>query len=761
MARRKPFGTDDLGDEDQSRSFSDDEIFTSGNGAGTSLAGLSDWNHTSPLALHALPAPAVDVPRVDFTLATEQAIELDAAGGSQPQGYGEQGSGEMSIGTDYDIVINYTGDARYRPAFDTAEARWEQIITGEIPDVNSSQWGLIDDLRIDATIEFIDGAGNVLGSAGPDRYRSSWLPYHGSMRFDSADIENLFQSGQLDEVVLHEIAHIIGIGTIWGQGRLGFQSGGQYTGQFALAEYRILAGNPNASFVPVETDGGAGTAFGHWDEQTFNNELLTGFLDSGANPISRMTIAALRDFGYTVDLGQADPYQLPNGPAPPPDLYGFLRTQPTTVTPGGSLAIDATIVNQGSGAAAASTTGYYLSTDQNITTSDILLSARSTAALAAYQGGTYWQDQAFSVTLPGNLAPGTYYLAALADSGGVIGESNETNNAWSKVQITVSSVTGLPDLYGFLRTQPATVVAGGNLAIDATIVNQGSNFAAASTTGYYLSTDQTITTSDILLSAQSTAALAPYLGGTYWQDQAFSVTLPGNLAPGTYYLGALADSGGVIGESSETNNAWSKVQITVTAGQPDLYGFLRTQPTTVTAGDSLAIDAIIVNQGNGGAAASTTGYYLSTDQDITTSDTLLSAQSTAALAAYQGGTYWQDQAFSVTLPGNLAPGTYYLGALADSGGVIGESNETNNAWSKVQITVTAAGPTGVGLVDDRDETIDFVAGLQESTDNDISLALESGAEAGVWHTNPDVVPSDDPLPGLPSDPDLHGTWILA
>ncbi len=39
---------------------------------------------------------------------------------------------------------------------------------------------------------------------------------------------------------------------------------------------------------------------------------MTGFLDDGANPISRMTIGAFADLGYSVDYAQADTYRLPS-----------------------------------------------------------------------------------------------------------------------------------------------------------------------------------------------------------------------------------------------------------------------------------------------------------------------------------------------------------------------------------------------------------------------------------------------------------------
>jgi hypothetical protein len=63
--------------------------------------------------------------------------------------------------------------------------------------------------------------------------------------------------------------------------------------------------------VPVENTGGLGTRNGHWRETTFGNELMTGFLNSGKNPLSRLTIASLRDLGYIVNLSVADPYKRP------------------------------------------------------------------------------------------------------------------------------------------------------------------------------------------------------------------------------------------------------------------------------------------------------------------------------------------------------------------------------------------------------------------------------------------------------------------
>ena len=63
--------------------------------------------------------------------------------------------------------------------------------------------------------------------------------------------------------------------------------------------------------MPVENqEGGTGTRDSHWRLTAFTNELMTGFLTTGANPLSRVTVASLGDLGYSVDEGGADAFQL-------------------------------------------------------------------------------------------------------------------------------------------------------------------------------------------------------------------------------------------------------------------------------------------------------------------------------------------------------------------------------------------------------------------------------------------------------------------
>jgi len=216
----------------------------------------------------------------------------------------------------FQVTVRFTDNtltAAQRAIFQEAANRWAQIIVGDIPDVVVD--GLtVDDVVIDASAPTIDGSGGVLGQAGPTDFRSgTMLPSRGIMEFDQADLAELQASGDLLHVILHEMGHVLGIGTIWDSLGLVQDVGTEihFTGARAVAEYNVLFGT-SGNFVPVETDGGSGTAGGHWDEDTFDNELMTGYLNGGTqNPISRVTVGALADMGYQVNMAAADAFSAP------------------------------------------------------------------------------------------------------------------------------------------------------------------------------------------------------------------------------------------------------------------------------------------------------------------------------------------------------------------------------------------------------------------------------------------------------------------
>ncbi len=137
----------------------------------------------------------------------------------------------------------------------------------------------------------------------------------------------------LNDLFIHEFTHTLGFGTIWEPLRFRMADGsirsiGGLTADgsrlidrtnntysansnagWAYGELRRDAGLTNTlvqTAVPIEADFAA-----HWDESVFQSESLTPVANSGAQPISILTLAALKDLGWQVNFGKAQDYKLP------------------------------------------------------------------------------------------------------------------------------------------------------------------------------------------------------------------------------------------------------------------------------------------------------------------------------------------------------------------------------------------------------------------------------------------------------------------
>lgn len=237
----------------------------------------------------------------------------------------------------FNIGIRFISSATptQRQAFTDARVRWEAAISGDLEDgflqspAGDCANGApaisqdIDDLLILVSLVEIDGEGGVLGGAGPCYIRTgNNLTILGTMQFDVADLEMLEAEGFLSNVILHEMGHVLGFGTLWDlQSLLVDPAEGavpnpdadtHFIGAQAIAAFDDIGGTAYVSGakVPVENTGGPGTADGHWRESVFDTELMTGFIGSGASPLSVVTLASLADVGYGVDFTKADGFAL-------------------------------------------------------------------------------------------------------------------------------------------------------------------------------------------------------------------------------------------------------------------------------------------------------------------------------------------------------------------------------------------------------------------------------------------------------------------
>jgi subtilase family serine protease/subtilisin family serine protease len=340
-----------------------------------------------------------------------------------------------------------------------------------------------------------------------------------------------------------------------------------------------------------------------------------------------------------------------------PDLVVSTLGAPSTAGSGLPLSIAETTMNQGAGTAAASATKFYLSTDTVWDAGDALLGGRSVPALNA--GGA--SSASTSVTIPSSIVTGSYYILARADADGAVPEINENNNT----QYTPVLIG--PDLVISAFSAPSTGGAGATILVSDTTRNQGGGSAGASTTKFYLSTNTTLDSADVLLGGRAIPPLAAATtnSGSTW------LSIPAGTATGSYYILAKADADNVVPETTENNNDTQYAYIQV---GPDLVISSLSAPSGGGAGAALLVTDTTRNQGGGSADVSTTRFYLSTNSTLDAGDAVLGSRSVPALAA--GAT--STASTSLVVPSETPTGSYYILAKADADNGIAETSETNN-----------------------------------------------------------------------------------
>jgi hypothetical protein len=133
-----------------------------------------------------------------------------------------------------DLVSESGEKEPWMDAFAPAIFRWEQVITGDVPDQSTDVFledvrnkysnadefielykgteypDTIDDLYIKGESMDIDGEGKILAYGAPFPYygdRDKLIPVIGRMTFDSVDIDSSIQLGALEDIILHGKSH--------------------------------------------------------------------------------------------------------------------------------------------------------------------------------------------------------------------------------------------------------------------------------------------------------------------------------------------------------------------------------------------------------------------------------------------------------------------------------------------------------------------------------------------------------------------------
>ncbi|MFT4520436.1 MAG: hypothetical protein ACI9JM_002839 [Halioglobus sp.] len=225
------------------------------------------------------------------------------------------------------------------------------------------------------------------------------------------------------------------------------------------------------------------------------------------------------------------------------------------------------------------------------------------------------------------------------------------------------------------------VNAGQSLQMELTLENSGEMNTETVNVGFYLSSNDHISTTDTLLEIGT--------GYTLGRNTVFETTrtvaIPVGTAPGNWFLGAYADHDNLISETTGLNNI-TYYPITVVAPPSDLtVPFAGVDDSTLHPGQAFSALAIARNDGDGPSAATTLRYYRSTNAIISTGDTQIGTDSIPVLAA------GAIQAGNAPDTAPVTEGTWWIGACIDS--VPGESNTANQCSTAAEITVAVQPPT--------------------------------------------------------------------
>lgn len=509
-------------------------------------------------------------------------IKLDPATGSQQWAMTYNGSTTMDI-LDKAVGVKLDGAGNVYVT-GRSYGNGDDIVTIKYNSSGVQQWESRYDSGWDerATAMAVDSAGNsyIAGLT----YRGG-APSILALKYDTngTQLWATDYSGSTSETLPSAVA-IDGSGNVYITGKTGRVLDHDIVTVKLLSDGSIAWGRTygNPGFDDWGVDIGvdaAGKVFvvGAITRGTGNTDIVTVKYDAGGTPLSSIAYDGftLMDTPAAVALGvdaQGDTVPYVTGKSfnlgglseistvryikSGPDLTVSAASGPTTGMIGGSITIDSTVLNIDDLAgkkhvdSGAFDISFYLGSavsgipDLN---NLILLGSRSVSNLAPGESSA----ASTSLTIPTTVAEGSYYMVIIADSGGAVAERDETNNIMTlPAEITIAGT--LPDLAVTALSGPGSITRDVPFNVSTTVSNLASTAAASFRVGIYLSTDATVTASDILIGSRTIASLSGFSTDT----ATTSVTVPSATVPsGTYYLGAIADDQAAVTESNESNNS--------------------------------------------------------------------------------------------------------------------------------------------------------------------------------------------------------------
>jgi trimeric autotransporter adhesin len=348
------------------------------------------------------------------------------------------------------------------------------------------------------------------------------------------------------------------------------------------------------------------------------------------------------------------------------DVYvSSVSLQQTEVLQNSYLTVSAIFGNKGNSIPVNVSGVAYLSADAVVDASDYLLGSLPFIYLPAGKDSSYY----ISGYVPENFPAGDYYVLTVVDPDNQISEPNEFNNT-GITKTTVKVVPGFADLIPSLYTNSSSVYAGNYLYLTAYMHNGGNKLANEIYAGYYLSSDNVIDSTDILLGEEFTQYIYP---GSYNRYDKY-LFIPANIKGGTYNLIYKADINDQVTESNEQNNI-AIAGIEILDYLPDLsIGNISLPSSEISLNSKVPVSFTNFNTGSGIAYNFKSSVYLSADSTLDVADILVGQDSTGYLY-YFSSEYKNSE---LTIPSGINTGSYYLLFAIDSESSVDEINEGNN-----------------------------------------------------------------------------------
>ena len=231
---------------------------------------------------------------------------------------------------DFNMDLAFTSAVSSAVREDVRDARdkWEMVLK----DTEFTSWrltthrtclgvripaGTVDDHVMGVHVTPIDGKGGFLAVATYCFAQHDGTPLISAALIDEDDLEQILDEDVLIPIMFHEMGHGLGFPDHWFNHDLVDTldaSDPHFEGELAIEAFDDAGGDDydGGEKVPIQR-----RTFGHWRESVFGDEIMSPAVDleNDELPVSAITLQSFADIGYTVDVSQADDYELPEAEA--------------------------------------------------------------------------------------------------------------------------------------------------------------------------------------------------------------------------------------------------------------------------------------------------------------------------------------------------------------------------------------------------------------------------------------------------------------